>query len=67
MSRRSKVIAVSMMWVMVSISAFVFFDTVKMRVILYSAACVGTYVVMMLVPKAKVFNDELDSIVDQEK
>lgn len=57
MGRTTKIIALCTMWIMINISAFVAFEGVQMRVILYVLGLIGTICVIFVVPSGRKNND----------
>lgn len=57
MGRTAKIIALCTMWIMINISAFVAFDSMQMRVVLYILGFIGTICVIFIVPSARKEND----------
>ncbi|MEG1554066.1 MAG: YbaN family protein [Rikenellaceae bacterium] len=53
MGRRTKIISICLMWIMINISAFLFFETLKIRIILYVLGLIGSICVIFIVPAAK--------------
>lgn len=58
MGRTTKIIALCTMWIMINISAFVAFEGVQMRVILYVLGLIGTICVIFVVPSGRKNNDK---------
>ena len=48
----SKVISLVCMWIMISISAFCFFEHPHARIVLMILGCIGSYCVLFVVPTA---------------
>jgi uncharacterized membrane protein YbaN (DUF454 family) len=51
--RYEKTYSIVLMWIMVSISAWLIISNVNLRIVVLAAACVGTAVVWFWVPNAK--------------
>lgn len=51
--KHEKVYSIILMWIMVSISAWIVISDVTLRIVVLAAACVGTAVVWLWVPNAK--------------
>ena len=49
----SKIISLTMMWLMILLSAFLFFETVTARAILIGLGLIGSYCILFVVPNAK--------------
>lgn len=52
-SRLSKLISICCMWIMVSISAFVFIENLHLRILLLVLGVIGTGSILLIVPTAK--------------
>lgn len=53
MGRMTKLYAITIMWIMINISAFGVFETLKMRILLYVLGLIGTVCVVFFVPSEK--------------
>lgn len=51
--RHEKIYSIVLMWIMVSISAWVLISNINLRIVVLTAACIGTIVVWFWVPNAK--------------
>lgn len=59
----SKIISLTMMWLMILLSAFLFFETVVARAVLIGLGLIGSYCVLFVVPNAK--KEEVKEIVEK--
>ena len=53
LTRLQKIYSTVLMWIMVSISAFIIISNDSLRIVVLAAACVGTAVVWLWVPNAR--------------
>lgn len=53
LSRTQKIYSTVLMWIMVSISAFIIISNNSLRIVVLAAACIGTAVVWFWVPNAR--------------
>ena len=53
MGKKTKITAIIMMWAMISVSSFVFIDTVSIRWLLFGLGIIGTCCVVFVVPGAR--------------
>lgn len=53
MGKKTKATAVIMMWVMISISSFVFIDSIPLRWLLFALGIIGSICVIFIVPNPR--------------
>lgn len=59
MGRKTKILALCSMWIMINLSAFLAIESIKMRIILYVLGIIGSICVIYVVPSAKKEEKEL--------
>jgi uncharacterized membrane protein YbaN (DUF454 family) len=60
-SRRSKLLSILCMWAMISLSAFVFIENPRLRILLFVLGAIGTASIVWIVPGEKKGSPEAPS------